>query len=230
MGYHEAWIGEHHSGGYEIIGSPELFIAHAAARTHRIRLGTGVVSLPYHNPLTTADRMLQLDHQTLGRAILGVGLNQLPTDAFMLGIDPANQRRMLNESLEVVLALLRGETVTRKTDWFDLHEARLQLPPYSEPMLEVAVASAISSTGARVAGAHGIGLLSLAASLPGVFEQLPRHWVGVRRKGRRVRPACRPAQLAAGGAHAPVPDARAGPGRHGARHAAPGTLPGTPER
>jgi len=76
----------------------------------------------------------------------------------------------------VILALLRGETVTRKTDWFDLREARLQLPPYSDPMLEVAVAGSISPTGARAAGKHGIGLLSLAASLPGAFDDLPKHW------------------------------------------------------
>jgi limonene 1,2-monooxygenase len=176
LGYHEAWIGEHHSAGFEIIGSPELFIAHAAARTQHIRLGTGVVSLPYHNPFMVAERMLQLDHQTRGRAMLGVGPGQLPTDAFMLGIDVDQQRRMMNESLEVILALLRGETVTRSSDWFELHEARLQLPPFSDPMLEVAVAGAISPTGARAAGTHGIGLLSLAASLPGAFDQLPKHW------------------------------------------------------
>jgi limonene 1,2-monooxygenase len=176
LGFHEAWIGEHHSGGFEIIGSPELFIAQAAARTHQIRLGTGVVSLSYHNPFMVAARMLQLDHQTRGRAMLGVGPGQLPTDAFMLGIEVAQQRRMMNESLEVILALLRGETVTRKSDWFDLRDARLQLPAYSDPMLEVAVAGAISPTGARAAGTHGVGLLSLAASLPGAAGELPKHW------------------------------------------------------
>jgi limonene 1,2-monooxygenase len=176
LGFHEAWIGEHHSGGFEIIGSPELFIAQSAARTRQIRLGTGVVSLSYHNPFMVAARMLQLDHQTRGRAMLGVGPGQLPTDAFMFGIEVAQQRRMMNESLEVILALLRGETVTRKTDWFELRDARLQLPPYSDPMLEVAVAGAISPTGARAAGTHGVGLLSLAASLPGAFDELPKHW------------------------------------------------------
>src|SRR5258706_12795385 len=60
LGYEEAWIGEHHSAGFEIISSPELFIAAAAERTKRIKLGTGVVSLPYHNPLTVANRILQL--------------------------------------------------------------------------------------------------------------------------------------------------------------------------
>ena len=175
-GYHEAWIGEHHSGGYEIIPSPEVFIAHAAAITQQIRLGTGVVSLPYHNPLMLADRILQLDHQTRGRVMLGCGPGQLVTDAFMLGIEPSEQRRMMAEALEVLVPLLRGEAVTRKTDWFDLQEAQSQLPPVQWPGPEIAVASAISPSGASAAGRHGIGLLSLAASGPEGYEQLPKHW------------------------------------------------------
>src|SRR4051795_10308524 len=62
LNYHEAWIGEHHSGGVEVIACPEMFIAAAAERTRNIRLGTGVVSHPYHNPFIVADRMVQLDH------------------------------------------------------------------------------------------------------------------------------------------------------------------------
>src|SRR6202012_2788495 len=107
LNYHEAWIGEHHSGGFEIIASPELFIAQAAERTRHIRLGTGVVSLPYHNPFIVADRMVQLDYQTRGRAMLGVGPGSLVHDAKKLGIDPADQRRMMNEALDVVVSLLQ---------------------------------------------------------------------------------------------------------------------------
>ena len=73
LGFEEAWIGEHHSAGFEIISSPELFIAAAAERTKRIRLGTGVVSLPYHQPLMVANRILQLDHMTRGRVMFGAG-------------------------------------------------------------------------------------------------------------------------------------------------------------
>ena len=110
LNYNEAWIGEHHSGGFEIIASPEMFIAAAAERTKHIRLGTGVVSLPYHNPFMLADRMVQLDYQTRGRAMLGVGPGALVHDAKKIGIDPADQRRMMNESLDVIIELLRGDT------------------------------------------------------------------------------------------------------------------------
>src|ERR671915_2473881 len=73
LGFDEAWIGEHHSAGFEIIASPEVFIAVAAERTRHIKLGTGVSSLPYHHPLMVANRMILLDHLTRGRVMLGVG-------------------------------------------------------------------------------------------------------------------------------------------------------------
>jgi limonene 1,2-monooxygenase len=176
LGYDEAWVGEHHSAGYEIIASPELFIADVAARTPRIKLGTGVVSLPYHNPLMVADRMVQLDHLTRGRAIFGVGPGLLPSDAMMLGIDPRNQRDMMAESLEVIIRLLRGEVVTKKTSWFELRDAKLQLAPYTRPHIEIAVAASVSPSGPRTAGRWGISMLSPAATSTGGFSALAHHW------------------------------------------------------
>jgi limonene 1,2-monooxygenase len=164
LNYSEAWIGEHHSGGFEIIGSPEMFIAAAAERTKHIRLGTGVVSLPYHNPFILADRMVQLDHMTRGRAMLGVGPGALVHDAKKIGIAPGDQRRMMNESLDIVVKLLRGESVTQTSDWFKLEDARLQLPSYTQPTMEMAVAAARSPAGALAAGRHGIGMLSIGGT------------------------------------------------------------------
>ncbi|MAG29789.1 MAG: LLM class flavin-dependent oxidoreductase [Deltaproteobacteria bacterium] len=176
LGFDELWVGEHHSASFETIGSPELYIAAAAERTRRIRLGTGVVSLPYHHPFMVADRITQLEHQTQGRVMFGIGPGQLPSDAHMLGIDVARQREMMNESLEVLIPLLRGETVTHKTDWFELRDARIQLAGYSQPMIEMAVAAAVSPSGPRAAGKHGIGMLSMAASSDDGFDLLPAHW------------------------------------------------------
>jgi limonene 1,2-monooxygenase len=176
LGFDEAWIGEHHSAGYEIIASPELFIADVAARTKHIRLGTGVVSLPYHQPLMVADRMMQLDHLTRGRAMFGVGPGLLPSDAMMLGIDPRRQREMMTEALNAIIPLLRGEVVTMKTDWFELREAKLQLAPYSRPHLEMAVAASVSPSGPRTAGRWGIAMLSPAATSSGGFNALAYHW------------------------------------------------------
>ncbi|HEX4196616.1 MAG TPA: LLM class flavin-dependent oxidoreductase [Caulobacteraceae bacterium] len=176
LGYEEAWIGEHHSAGFEIIASPEVFIAAAAERTRHIRLGTGVSSLPYHHPLMLADRINQLDHMTRGRTMFGVGPGALPSDALMMGIEPVRQRDMMDEALDVIVRLLKGETVTHKTDWFELNEARLQLTPFSRPHLEIAVASQVSPTGARAAGKHGVGLLSIGATSAGGFNALASNW------------------------------------------------------
>jgi limonene 1,2-monooxygenase len=84
LGFDEFWVGEHHSTGWEVIASPELFLAAAGERTHYIKLGTGVVSLPYHHPFNVAQRLVQLDHMTRGRVIFGSGPGALPSDAYML--------------------------------------------------------------------------------------------------------------------------------------------------
>lgn len=176
LNYHEAWIGEHHSSGFEIIGSPELFVAAAAERTRHIRLGTGVVSLPYHNPFILADRMVQLDHMTRGRAMFGVGPGALVQDAYRIGIHPDDQRRMMNEALDVVVRLLAGETVNEQTDWYHLRDARLQLSCYTRPVMEMAVAAARSPAGALAAGRHGLGMLSLGGTDPAGLAKHAKNW------------------------------------------------------
>jgi limonene 1,2-monooxygenase len=177
LGYDEAWIGEHHSAGLEIIASPEVFIAAAAQRTRHIRLGTGVSSLPYHHPLMLADRMVLLDHLTRGRVMFGVGPGALPSDAYMMGIDPASQRERMEESLGAIMALLTAdEPVSIQTDWFTLREARLQLRPYTYPHFEIAVAATVSPAGPRTAGRYGAGVLSLGATSMGGFAVLGDHW------------------------------------------------------
>ena len=176
LGYDEAWIGEHHSASYELIASPEVFIAAAAERTKHIRLGTGVSSLPYHHPFMLADRINQLDHMTRGRAMFGVGPGALSSDAYMMGIPIDRQRDMMDEALAVLVRLLRGEEVSHESDWFKLNRARLQMSPYSRPSVEIAVASQVSPTGARAAGRHGLGLLSLGATSDGGFNALASNW------------------------------------------------------
>jgi len=174
LGFDEAWIGEHHSAGYEIIASPEVFIAHAAARTTHLKLGTGVSSLPYHHPLMLADRIVLLDHLTKGRTMFGVGPGALPSDAFMMGIPVDKQRDRMEESLEVILRLFKGERVTHESDWFVLRDAALQLRPYSD--FDIAVAAQVSPAGPRAAGKFGLGLLSIGATSAGGFDVLGQHW------------------------------------------------------
>jgi limonene 1,2-monooxygenase len=177
-GYDEAWIGEHHSAGSEIIASPEIFIAAAAERTKNIKLGTGVTSLSYHNPLWVAERLVLLDHLTRGRVMLGVGPGSLPTDSAMIGLNPTQTRELLETNLDVVMRLLTSdEPVTLDTGTHRLVNAQLHLRPYSDPHFDVAVAAVASPTGPRLAGRHGVGLLSIGATLTSDgFDALAHHW------------------------------------------------------
>lgn len=175
-GYDEIWCGEHHSAGSETIASPEVFIGAASQVTKRIRLGTGVNSLPYHHPFILADRLVMLDHLTEGRFMCGIGPGQLTSDAMMLGLDTTKQRPMMEEAFDVMFRLFHGETVTHDAGWFNCQDAVLQLRPYSFPLFDMAVASSISPSGPKLAGKYGMGMLSLAATTPAGFEVLDSHW------------------------------------------------------
>lgn len=176
LGYDEAWIGEHHSAGWETIAAPEIFIAAALQRTGSIKLGSGVTSLPYHHPFLVAQRFVQLDHMSKGRTMLGCGPGALPSDAYMMGINPVDQRRRMVEALDAIVALMRcEEPVTMETDWFTLKEGRLHLAPWSE-RIPIAVASTITPFGMMAAGRHGLGVLSIGAGIPGGPEMLSKQW------------------------------------------------------
>ena len=180
LGFDEAWIGEHHSAGWEIISSPEIFIAAAAERTRHIKLGTGVVSLPYHHPLMVANWMVQLDHMTHGRVMLGVGPGALPSDAYMMGIEHTEQRPRMDEALGVILRLFtETEPITYKSDWFELREALLQLRPYQRPTMPIAVASVQSPAGVVLAGKYGAAVLTITVPRdpsPNSESDLRRLW------------------------------------------------------
>ncbi|MDH3601899.1 MAG: LLM class flavin-dependent oxidoreductase [Candidatus Tectomicrobia bacterium] len=180
LGFDEAWIGEHHSAGWEIISSPEIFIAAAAERTRHIKLGTGVVSLPYHHPFMVANWMVQLDHMTRGRVMLGVGPGALPGDAYMMGIDHAVQRPRMDEALGIILRLFtEQDPITYKSDWFELNEALLQLRPYQKPHMPVSVASVQSPAGVVLAGKYGASVLTITVPRdpsPNNASELQKLW------------------------------------------------------
>jgi len=176
LGFDEAWIGEHHSAGTEVIASPEIFIATAAERTRNIRLGSGVISASYHNPLWVAERAVLLDHLTKGRFMLGLGPGALPSDAAMIGLDMPATRELLEQALDVIVRLMADEVVTFKNDRWDLREARLHLRPYTPGGPEITVAAVASPAGPRLAGRYGLGLLSIGATTAAGFDVLGLHW------------------------------------------------------
>jgi limonene 1,2-monooxygenase len=174
LGFDEVWFGEHHSCGCEIIGDPITMIAHCAPQTERIKLGTGVLSLPYHNPLWIAERMVFVDHLTRGRAMYGLGPGVLATDAAMINMDPLEQRDAFEQDVDALMHLLRTtEPLSVKTSRYELRDALVQLPPYSD--FEVLIAAVVSPSGPRIAGKHGLSLLSLAATMEGGADALAGH-------------------------------------------------------
>jgi limonene 1,2-monooxygenase len=175
LGYDEFWCGEHHSSGWEMIASPEMFLAAAAERSKRIKLATGVVSLPYHHPFHVAQRIVQLDYMTGGRVIFGSGPGALASDAHTLGIDPMLLRDRQDEAIGIIRRLFAGERITTKSDWFNLNDAALQLLPLQEDM-PFAVASQISPSGMTLAGKHGIGIISIGSLSNEGLNALPTQW------------------------------------------------------
>ncbi len=176
LGYDEFWCGEHHSTGWEVIASPELFLAAAAERTSRIMLGTGVVSLPYHHPFMVAQRMVQLDYQSRGRVIFGSGPGALPSDAHTLGVDPMVLRDRQDEAMGVIRRLFEEEErFSHESEWFTLKDAKLQLKPLQKNM-EFAVASIVSPSGMTLAGKHEAGVLSIGSVSSAGIRALPTQW------------------------------------------------------
>jgi limonene 1,2-monooxygenase len=176
LGFDEFWCGEHHSSGWETIASPEMFLAAAGQRTARIMLGTGVVSLPYHHPFNVAQRIAQLDQMTGGRAMFGSGPGALPSDARVHGIDPRLLRPRQDEALGVIIRLLAGEPrFSYECEWFELHEAALQILPLQEHV-PMAVASMFSPSGMQLAGKYGIGVLSIGSNSLEGLRALPTQW------------------------------------------------------
>ena len=177
LGYDEAWIGEHHSAGSEIIASPEIFIAAAAQRTRSIKLGSGVISASYHNPLWVAERAVQLDHMTKGRFLLGLGPGALPSDAAMIGLDMPQTRELLEDAVGIITHLLTSEEpISFDNERWALKDARLHLRPYSDLARTITIAAVASPAGPRLAGRYGHGLLSIGATTAAGFDVLGLHW------------------------------------------------------
>lgn len=163
LGYDEFFIGEHHSGGWETMPAPEMALAKASAHAHRIRLGTSVISVPFHHPFHVAERMAFLDHLTRGRAILGVGPCALVTDKNLFGLSTDRLYPMMAESVEIIVRLLEsGEPVDYDGQFWTIKQMRLQLRSYQQPRMPLAIASSGNPISLELAGKHGMLFLSPA--------------------------------------------------------------------
>jgi limonene 1,2-monooxygenase len=113
---------------------------------------------------------------TRGRAVFGVGPGALPSDAIMIGVPVTELRRRMEESLDAIIELFGGGTVTRRTDWFELQKARLSVGCFSKPMMELAVTTIRSPAGVVAAARHGLGLLTLGPMNDAVLDHHAANW------------------------------------------------------
>lgn len=187
LGFDDVWIGEHHSTGWETIASPAVFIAAAAARTRRIRLGSGVVPLPLHHPLVTAGEYALLDHLTGGRSMLGVGPGGgLPSDPLVFALEPSRQPAMFTERFDVLMRLfLEHEPFDYDGDGFALRNAVLNLRPRSAPHPEIGIVAGRSEDALVRIGRHGTRWL-IGAPLDAIDEAWTHVERGASDAGRSV--------------------------------------------
>src|SRR4029078_11562470 len=104
--------------------------------------------------------------------VFGAGPGLLAAEAIMMGIDPMTQRDRMAEALDAILRLFKGEIVTETTDWYTMQEARLHLLPYTKPHPEVAVVSAVTPSGGRLAGKFDLSMICVAATYPFGYDAL----------------------------------------------------------
>ena len=137
-------------------------------RTKQIRLGLGVVILPYHHPNRVAERVAMLDHLSEGRVDFGTG-RSAPYELTGMGIDPRDSREMWEESLTMVPKIW-------ESDWFEYEGKYWQVPsrqilpkPYQDPHPPIWVAALQPST-YEIAASKGIGVLAFGSSAPSSLE------------------------------------------------------------
>lgn len=157
LGFDEAFIGEHHSGGWETMPAPEMALSMAAAKAHRIRLGTSVFSAPFHHPFYLAERMAFLDHLTRGRAILGVGPCSLVTDKILFNMEETSLYPMLHEAVDVIVRLLESEEpISHQGEYWQFEDMQLQLRSFQQPRLPLAMPSAATPANLEMIGRNNM--------------------------------------------------------------------------
>jgi alkanesulfonate monooxygenase SsuD/methylene tetrahydromethanopterin reductase-like flavin-dependent oxidoreductase (luciferase family) len=132
-GYYCCHVAEHHGTPLGMAPSPSVFLAAAAQRTRRLRLGPLVYIVPLYNPMRLAEEICMLDHLSRGRLELGVGRGSTPYELAMLGVDVAETRERYREAMEIVMAALAAGEVSYEGRYYTFRNARLEMRPYQRP-------------------------------------------------------------------------------------------------
>ena len=169
VGFDYVWLVEHHFlTGFSGSSCPEVVYGALSQRTERIRLGLGVVVLPYHHPIRVAERVATLDHLSDGRVDLGTG-RSAPYELTGMGIDPAKSREMWEESLTMIPKIWQTDTFEWEGKFWSVPPRQILPKPYQDPHPPIWVAALQSAT-YEIAAQKGIGVLAMGASDPSVLE------------------------------------------------------------
>lgn len=132
-GFYCYHVAEHHATPLNMTPSPGLFLAAAAQRTHRIRLGTLVYVLPVYNPLRLAQEICMLDNLSRGRLDVGVGRGISPIELSFFNLDIGQSRDMFREALEIILSALSTGKLSHQGRFFSFKDVELQMEPFQRP-------------------------------------------------------------------------------------------------
>lgn len=161
LGFDSLWPAEHHFSEYGYLGAPQVSLAAVAARTKRIRLGTGVVVLPFHNPIRIAEDFALLDLMSDGRVSLGVGRGYQPIEYKGFGLDQANSRQMFEEALDIVKLAWTQEAFSYHGRFYKFDDISVRPKPLQQPHPPI-YAAAISPDSFERIGRMGHNLLASA--------------------------------------------------------------------
>jgi alkanesulfonate monooxygenase SsuD/methylene tetrahydromethanopterin reductase-like flavin-dependent oxidoreductase (luciferase family) len=141
LGFDNVWASEHHFSEDAWNPSPITFLAAVAARTERIRIGTYVLLLPFHNPVRVAEDIAVLDNISGGRVDLSVGVGSAPEEFRSFGV-PFNERLGRTfEALRVIERCFAGEEFSHKGKYYDFPDVRMTTTPVQKPGPPIWVAS-----------------------------------------------------------------------------------------
>ena len=160
LGFDSFWVAERHFHEYGAIPRPPVWLAAAAQRTRRIRLGAGVVVLPFDNPLRTAEDYAMVDVLSRGRLNLGVGSGYLRHEYAGFGIDPEEKRARFDEALQILLRAWTGERFSYAGTFHRVDDVQLNVVPVQRPRPPVWVA-VLRSEGVPLVGARGLPVMTI---------------------------------------------------------------------
>jgi alkanesulfonate monooxygenase SsuD/methylene tetrahydromethanopterin reductase-like flavin-dependent oxidoreductase (luciferase family) len=140
LGFDSFWIAEHHFHEYGAVPSPPVWLAAAAQRTRRIRLGAAVVVLPFRNPLQVAEDYAMVDVLSGGRLNLGAGAGYLAHEYAGFGVDVNEKRARFDEALDIVLRAWTGERFSYDGVFHRVKDVQLNVLPVQRPRPPVWIA------------------------------------------------------------------------------------------